>query len=80
MLENHINQFFKNIHNKLNIIDKNFNHTAEAIKTYVATTKKEKHVTSRIQVVSDVNSILQQRTTKTTVKQIAKKENDNDQN
>jgi wyosine [tRNA(Phe)-imidazoG37] synthetase (radical SAM superfamily) len=41
MFNDHIGQFFKNIQNKLNVINKNINHTTETIKFYAATTKKK---------------------------------------
>ncbi len=41
MLENHIKQFLKNIQNKLNVINRNINHTVEAVKFYAAATKKK---------------------------------------
>ncbi len=41
MFNDHIDQFFKDIQNKLNVINKNINHTTETIKFYAATTKKK---------------------------------------
>ncbi len=46
MLENHIKQFFKNIQNKLNVINKNINHIVETVKSYAAATKKKKRYKS----------------------------------